>query len=137
MGAPLADHLVGELATKMVLNCLLFGRLFDCCFEAVHEHLHEFFRIHLLKNVDWLALPVLEGVAESFWIDVLFFTLEQSGEQQLELVEHVFVGFKPIVVWIVDLQHVLSEGWQHVQLLEEGDHVANAAEVLHAHVPSA
>lgn len=54
----------------MVLNCLRLRSTFDCRLKSVHEHVEIFFDVHLLNNIDWLALPVLKRMAISFWINI-------------------------------------------------------------------
>lgn len=40
------------------------------------------------------------------------------------------------MVWIIHCQQIVSETWDHKQLLEEGYHVADAAKVLQPGVAS-
>mmetsp|Transcript_4486 Transcript_4486/g.6708 ORF Transcript_4486/g.6708 Transcript_4486/m.6708 type:complete len:308 (+) Transcript_4486:2808-3731(+) len=128
--AALADHFVAELAAKVTLDGLLERSAPDRCFESVKEHGVELVDIHLLVNVGWLAVPVLERVAETLGVDVLLLGLEQPHEQLLELVEHVLFWLQVFVVRVIDRQYCPPKSGHHVKLLEERDDVADAPQVL-------
>ena len=127
MRTGLADNLVREFAAEMVLDGLLLGSAFDCGFEFVHEHCEVLFDVHLLIDVDWLALPVLECVAVSLWVDIHLLREEKAREEGLPLEEHVVLVCVVVMVWVLDRQNVVAEAGDHKELLIERIHVANAA----------
>lgn len=134
MRTVLADDLVCKLASKVILDGLLLGSSLNGCLESVQEHCKVLLDIHLLEHVHWLAFPVLEGVTVTFWVYVHLLREEQSGEQCLELHEHVVFVSIFVVVRVRHGKNVVSEAWDHEQLLVQRVHVADAAEVLDANM---
>ena len=102
MRTGLADDLVSELASKVMLNCLLLWGSLDCRLESVHKHSHILFNVHLFKDVYGLALPVFEGVAVRLGIYVHFLRQKQSSEQCLPLEEHVILVRVVVMVRILN-----------------------------------
>ena len=76
-------------------------------------------------------------MAEAFGVNVLSFRVLEACKDRLELVEHVLGWLVVVMVGILDGEHILPEARVHKQLLEQRDHVADAAEVLHANEASA
>jgi len=91
VGAALANHLTGKFASEVLLDCMLGWTTLDSSLDAIHEHVEELLDVHLLKYVRWVALPVLEGMAESFRVDVLLLRFLKPSEQQLKLVKHALI----------------------------------------------
>jgi hypothetical protein len=118
------------------LDSFLLGCALDRVLKAVKEHLEKLLNIHLLEHVCWLALPILEGVTEALRIYVLLLRFEQACKERLELIEHVFIWLLVFMIWVFNRKNILSEPWYHVQLLEERDHVTDAAEILDANKAS-
>ena len=126
----LADHFICKSTSKMLLDSLFLRSTLDGSFNSIHEHLEKLFCIHLFKHIHWLSLPILKRVTETFWVYILFFRFHQSLKKILELVEHIFIVSKIIMIWIFYLQKVISKPWNHKELLELREHIANAAKIF-------
>jgi hypothetical protein len=59
---------------------------------------------------------------------------DEAGKDCLKLVEHVLGWLLVVVVRVLDGKDVISHAGDHEELLEEGDHIADAAQVLEADV---
>ena len=128
-----SDDFISRLPAEMIQNGFLGGRAFELALETVHEHLVEFFYVHLDCDVGWVAVPVFEGFCEGFRVCVLLFGLQQQCEQELELVQHVVGILFVRAVWVY-CQDVVAEGWDHEKLLEKRDHVTNAAWIQQSNI---
>ena len=75
-------------------------------------------------------------MAVSLGVHVHFLREKQPSEQGLELHEHiVFIGVL-VVVGVLHRQDVVSEAWDHEELLVKGVHVADAAKVFYSDATS-
>lgn len=130
MGTSFANHLTGKFSSEVRLNCLFLRSALDGCFKSIHEQTEELFCVHLLQDIGGLTFPVFEGMTKSFGVDVLLFSLEESEENALKLIEHILVGWLVIMVWIINFKNISSESWHVEKLLEEGYHIADAAKIF-------
>lgn len=90
----------------------------------------------MLVDIDRLALPVFVRVTKAFRIDVLPLTPLKTHENLLKLQEHIVILLLIVVIWVFDAQHWLSEPIVHEKLLDQTDHVADAAEIFDANIAS-
>lgn len=134
MRARLTDNLVGKLASKVILDGLCLGCAFDCTFQLIKQLGQVLFDIHLLNHVDWVAVPVLEGMAVALGIHVHLLRQEQTCEESLPLQKHVVLIRLVVIVRVLNLQHIVPEARYHEQLLVQTIHVANASQVFYADV---
>jgi len=120
----------------MVVDGLFLWSAFNSALQPVQEHVEVLLNVHLFDHVDWLAFPVLEGVAVGFGADVHFLRKEQACKQTLPLKEHVVCILVFVVVRIRDGEDVIAEAGDHEQLLVQRVHIANAAKIFEADIAS-
>ncbi len=48
---------------------------FNMTLDAIHKHIEKLVYVHLLEDIHWIALVILEGVCEAAWIVRLFVAL--------------------------------------------------------------
>ena len=85
-------------------------------------------------DIDWLTSEVLEGETEITRIIIQTVTAFQEGEHLLELVEHIIINKNTILgtrlhvgkLTIISHQYSISKGRSEKELLEHGNHVADA-----------
>jgi hypothetical protein len=118
----------------VILNGIGLRGALDGSLYAIHQHVEKFLNVHLLEDICRVSIPILECIAESFRVDILLLRFQESGEKELQLVEHVIVFIYCGSVW--HLQNGVPEAANHEELLEKRVHIADTTEVLDADVTS-
>jgi hypothetical protein len=112
--------------------------LSQAIFNLVEEHSEELLRVLLLSGVSGVPLKVLEGKAKLVGVEIDSLGYLQVGEHFLDLVERVVIDLFALVLLqilshaIVNRKQLVSEAGDVKELLEDGVHVANAAQVAQA-----
>ena len=78
-------------------------------------------------RIDWIAVIVFKSFQEPFGVAILLLGESESSEHSLQLKE-CLVEF--LIVVDGALEDELLEGWDHVQLLQDAVHVADATWIL-------
>ena len=80
MRAGLANDFTAEHTSEVALDQIgpLGGEL-----KPVHQKIAKFVDVHLLKDIDWVAIEVLECVAESLGVVVLLLRVLQCQKETL------------------------------------------------------
>jgi len=68
----LSDHFSGYYTTEILFDKVLVLTVANETFQLVHEVIHVFLCVHLLTDVYWVSIPVLEGSTEVFRVKILF-----------------------------------------------------------------
>ena len=74
MRAIFTDYLICKLSSEVLCNCFLHMCPFHQSLQLIHQHAEKLISIHLLDHIDWLALPILEGMTEALGVEIHFFT---------------------------------------------------------------
>ena len=140
-----AFQLRHSLTPKDALQDVLEWCGFQCVLQPVEDHVEELLGILLNRDVDWLTSEVFEGETKIIGVVVQAVTTLQKGEHPLELVEDIIINQDTIlgtrlhvlILQIIGHQDRIPERRSEEELLQHGDHVADAPQVLDAQVPVA
>lgn len=95
-------------------------------------------RVLLLSNRSWLTREVFESKTDLLWAVRMPLGQLKEPKQLLHLSQQIVVDHVSLVffhLWraVIDcLEELVPKLWDHVQLLQHGDHVAHAAKVDYA-----
>jgi len=91
--------------------------------------------IFLLSNIGGLPIKLLKSEAELERVILIPLRQLQMRNQLLHLMHHIVINFFALIfldlflLAIIDAHQIVSEGWDHEELLHHTVHVADAAEV--------
>ena len=137
--ARLAHELRAQRAAPDALQQPLLRRALERLLDLVDEAVEELVDVLLQAHVDRVLVVVFDGVAQRARMVALLLTLLQVAEHHLQLVQQV-VGARLVVGeerLLAHAEDAVAEALHHEQLLQQRDHVADAAEVADADVAGA
>jgi hypothetical protein len=116
-------------------------RILEPLFQLIKNHIEELLGVLLYGHINRIAVDILKGKAEIVGVELLSFGEFEIGEHILELVQHVIVDLFEAALDevrrlpVISHQQQVSEWTGHVELLDHGDHVADAPKVTNPCVP--
>ena len=116
MRTSLANDFVVDRPSEMLLHDVLVRRVLDLPLNPIHQRNEELVSIHLLKNVGWIAVVILEGVAEIRRVEVLFIAEGEIGKKVFQLKKHVI--FLSLACIVNRIHYPLPKRLNHKQLLK-------------------
>jgi len=123
-----ADDFVDECSVEQIFHDLFLLRVLGERLDFVNERVEEFVGVFLDCWVNRASVNVFECLHELLWVVVLLLEVHEAAENALDLIEHVFArGF---VLLVLNFKDSLPERWDHVKLLHNRVHVADATYVL-------
>ena len=134
MRTAFADNLIGENASKEVLDNILIRSSFHLVFKAIEQDPRKFIDIHLLMDISGESFVVLESMAEICRSVEFPLTVDKIVEHFLHLEQHIFVIFFLPIIRVLALKKSFSKFRDHKELLEETIHVASASQVLQPYI---
>lgn len=134
MRTPFTYNLVWKNSPKEIFYHIFVAGSSHLVFEAIEKNTRKLIDIHLLMDVGWLSLIVLEGMTEFSGSIILLFALIKIVEHFFYLEKHVLILNLFSFEWIFALNDSLSEFWYHVNLLEKAIHIASASKILESYI---
>jgi hypothetical protein len=116
-------------------------RILEPLFQLIKNHIEELLGVLLYGHINRITVNILKGKAEIVGVELLSFGEFEIGEHILELMQHVIVDLFEAALDevrrlpVISHQQQVSEWTGHVELLDHGDHVADAAKVTNPCVP--
>lgn len=118
----------------MTLNEIHLVGTLNLVFDSVHQHVVELVHVHLLKHIHRLPFPVFVGIAEPARVVVLLVALRQCHEHALELKQGILILLQLQELRVDAIEKRLSEARNHIELLKQRVHVADASKIFDADI---